>query len=497
MRKKKGVDAPAAAPAPTQALIPHDPVNEAVVIVVAVTDPEQRKLLVRRLTPDNFLVRENRETWAAIQETQRRGLAVDAASLAAVGGAEIGSYVTMLLANVAPPANVEFHVVNVLWDSTRAASARGPVPAFLEALRDPRALPSTVRSRARQVAACYDGYEDRRYLLNPQEMVREQMRDIQERVAGRAIYPYGVPAIDYNPDGSLRPGTGAAPKQITILTGVSGGGKTTLAGHMALGLIGWTRAQGEREYRKSSRGRRVLYGAWEVTGGMTLELLAVISLGWSRSDLRKGKGEIATEAGQIRIRERMEELAGSGVQFLANPFRRFAGQKHDNERNLDLLQGYIAAAGVDVFIGDLWKRILVDNDVAAEEEAILRQQAMAEEMGIHAILLQQQRIKGQDGHGVETRADTRPTREGIKGSSAYVEVADTILGVHYPYLTKRVDPTKLEVLFLKQRYGEWPLAVELSWDRFAGSIETIGRPIEYERLGEANEFDVLSGRKRR
>jgi hypothetical protein len=175
------------------------------------------------------------------------------------------------------------------------------------------------------------------------------------------------------------------------------------------------------------------------------------------------------------------------VYFLDNPFRRRSGEKSSNERNLDIVQGYIADSGAEIFVGDLWKRCLKNTEPDEEEEALIRQQAMVEELQVHAILLQQQRLKD-----IEQRQDKRPTRDGIKGSGAWVEVPDTILGVHRPFLFKNVPDDRLELFVLKQRYGRWPLGIEFGWNADCGAIAG-GKPIEYERPGEQNAIDESAG----
>lgn len=461
-------------------IIPFDPVNEVALVAAALSDSAVLDSLLRRLLPDHFLARENREAWTALGELRRRGLYVDQSSLAAVSGDAVAAYVEGVREAGGVHGNVEWHVQNLLWDAARVTAARGPVPSFLEALRDPKSEPERVRSLARQVASSFEGYEDRRYLHDPKCLVREQMLEVEQRVGGHNSYPYGLLGLDlYDPaedNGRRRMIPGTAPGQITVLTGVSGGGKSTVVANMALGIAFPSGIE------SGEPGRRVVYGAWEMRGGMTLELLSCISLGWSRSDLMEGVGRVSTHEGRLLLEERMHRVA-SRIRFMGMPFRRKPGEKPSNDRNLDLLQGYISDSGCEVFIGDLWKRCLRDTTPDAEEDALIRQQAMVEDLRVHAILLQQQRLKD-----VEQREDKRPTREGIKGSGAWVEVADTIIAPHRPALWKRMDDNKLEVLILKQRYGKWPLAIEFDWDAERGSVLG-GRPIEYERPGEATEFD--------
>jgi len=485
--KKGGPRAPFASQQPERGervIIPHDPVNEIAVIAAAIRSDDNKVLdgLLRKILPDHFLVREARQAWQAMGEVRRRGLEVDRGSIAAVAGEACADFLRECAARPSSE-NTDWHVTNLLWDSARATAAKGPLPAFIEALKDPRAEPERVRSLARQIGLAFDGHESRKYLHDAKTLVRDQMLEIESRVSGHAIFPYGIPGLDYyDPSGLSDEGTrkrmipGCAPGQITALTGVSGGGKSTTAANIVLGLAfpGGVEAD--------TPGRKVLYCAWEMRGGMTLELLACISLGWSRGDLMQGIGEVATHRGRVLLQEHMEVIS-ERVRFLGMPFRRKVGERPSNERNLDVLHGYIADSGCDVVIGDLWKRCLVDTTPDAEEDALIRQQAMVEDLRVHAILLQQQRMKD-----IEQRDDKRPTREGIKGTGAWVEVPDTIIGVHRPALFKRIQDNKLEMLVLKQRYGRWPLAVEFDWDADRGLISG-GRHVEYDRPGEASELD--------
>src|SRR5262249_23574089 len=112
-----------------------------------------------------------------------------------------------------------------------------------------------------------------------------------------------------------------------------------------------------------------------------------------------------------------------------------------------------------------------------------RQLAIAKATRTHHVLVHH--LRGKD---VEQRQDKRPTREAIKGSGAWVDVPDTIIGVHRPALWKSGPDDKLEPVVLKQRYGKWPLAVEFDHDPATGIISG-GRTIEYEQPGERGPMD--------
>lgn len=457
--------------------VTHDVVNEQAVIAAVVADwgGEAAKLL-DQYQPDTFLAEEHRAGWAALQELRRRKLSYDPAALARFAGPKCDIEYLSKLFDLRPDApalrDLEHFVDGLLWDKQRATAVTGPIAALMECIQDPKADRARVRALARHVSQSFEGGVGRgRYLHDGAELVRTQMAEIRKRVAGRAFYPYGIEGLDTNLEtGERRLLPGAAPGQITVITAVPGSGKSTLASRVTLGI--------------SRTRRKVLYGSYEMGGGMTLELLACMSLGWSRSKLMKG---FAQDDGglpkvpmpareQIALEERMH-LIHPWVSFMRNPFRQ-RGTKRSNERNLDLIQEQIVDSGCEVFVADLWKRALVDARPEAEEDALMQQQAMADETKTHCILLQQQRAKD-----VEARPDKRPTREGIKGSAGWFEVADTIIGCHLPHLWKAVSPDKIELIVLKQRYGEWPVAVECEWSAEHGSI-TGGTPVEYKHAAE-------------
>lgn len=460
-------------------VVPHDPVSEAIVIAACAQDDAIRSKLTKLLFVDHFLAREHAQAWAALIEIERRKLVYDTHTASKIAGDDVARTLSRIVENApnAAQMNLEFHIGNVKWDRALASTVQGPLQKFLEAIKDPSTERDAIRSLARSIAGSFEGYEDRQWVHDPETLVREQMVDIEARVDGRALYPYGIDGLDYYSD-QTRDGEpvrrlipGAAPKQITCVTAISGGGKSTFTAHIALGL--------------ARLGRSVLWGAWEMQGGMNLELLACISLGWSRQELTEGRGPISTLVGRLQFQERMHAIS-KHVKFLKNPFRRKTGEKRSNERNLDILHGILSDERPDVFIADLWKRCLAKADPEEEEDALIRQQMMAEDLNQHHILLQQQRLKD-----IESRPDKRPTREGIKGSGAWIEVPDTILGVHRPALWKKVDDDRLEVFVLKQRYGKWPEGVEFEWSAEHGSVHG-GRSISYDRPNEMNEVDSFN-----
>ena len=451
-------------------LVP-DAFNEQVILAAAMIGDEFRAYAVRH-TSDVFHVPLHRAAWSAIIAAQKQGLKPDPATLSRLsnGGVDVNYLVEVLASRPDLPAeaNLKAALDALLWDHKKHEVLTGPLNAMLDAVTSGADAPR-VQSLARAVAASLDGWGERKHLHDPEEIVREVVADIRESMAGRHVYPFGLRGLDYYdvPPGQdesraqRRLVPGAAPGMVTIITGLRGAGKSTVAARLTLGL--------------ARQKRRVLYGAWEMTGWITLKLLACMSIGLSRKKV--ALGEVTEE--ELANIETTARAISKYVRFLKNPFRRTIGERHaSNDKNLDLVHGYLADVAPDVFVGDLWERCLVADEPSEEKRALFRQQAMCEELGVHGILLAQQR------KDVAARGDMHPTIEGIKGSGAWGEIADNVLGVYRQYQAKPVPDNTIEIDVLKQRYGSDMLAVEFDWDADRGMISG-GRTIEYERPGSA------------
>lgn len=476
-------DWPAAAPprarfkndAASELKIPHDPVNEQVIIAAACVSAKERHRLLLRFSPDSFFAKGHPAIWKLLAEIDSRGLTFDPATVRQLSGGDVDeAYLEQLIEQrPAVPPNLEHHIAALEWDKVRIESVRGPIASLLEALRDPTSDPDSVSSIGRQVATAFS-VRSLRYLRDSDELVRSQTEAIRKRQAGLACYPYGIEGFDkYDDDaagelqGQWRMIPGTAPAMTTVITGLSGTGKTTLTTQIAISF--------------ANAKRRTLYGAWEQGSGMTLELMAIQSLGYSRKAFMTGA---VTNDEIDQVHDEMDRLA-EWTRFFEIPFGRVPKEKRGmmNDKNLDLIHAYIAESGCSIFIADLFRRALREMDPDEEEVALYRMQAITQETKTHSILIHQQRLKD-----IEQRKDTRPTREGLKGSGAWIEMPDTIIGTHRPGLWKAVDDNIVELVVLKQRHGPWPLAVECDWDPDRGTIVN-GRTIEYARPGQQTEVD--------
>jgi replicative DNA helicase len=456
-----------------------DPVNEIVVIAAALVDLPARARLVKALPPDSFFAKGHSEIWSVITELDRKALAYDPLTVHQISGGKIDTNYLDSIITQRPeiPTNLDHHIEVMKWDRVRVDVIKGPLSSLVEAIREPRTDPETIKRGADQIVSTLKSSGTHRYLRDSSVLVREQMNSIRARRGGMGVFPFGIDGFDtYGPDEKLEDGTdvsntwrvipGAAPTKTTVITGVSGSGKTTVTANIALAQV--------------NAGRRVLYGAWEQGAGMTLEMMAAHSLGISKKRLMTGQ---IRDDEEVAIEQEMDRI-GAYAKFFEVPFGRKQGEKIVNDRALDVIAEYIVASRCEVAIFDLWRRALRQFDPDEEECALYRQQSIAEETKIHQILIHQQRFKD-----IEAREDKQPTREGLKGSGAWVEVPDTIIGVHRESLFKSVPSDKIRLILLKQRFGIWPLAVDLDFDADTGSM-TNGRTANFAvRASEGGAMD--------
>lgn len=463
-------------PKATSLVVPMpDPATEQVIIAAALVDLKTRKKLLAILPSDSFFGEGHPEAWDVIRELDRRELSYDPATVTQLTGGKVDAGYLDDLIRVRPMVapNLQHHLDVLRWNRARVEAIRGPVGGLIDALSNASTSPEKVISLARASVTTLEGHSSLRYLREPGQLRRSAMEEIRKRRAGLACYPFGIEGFDRYADGPLegqwRCIPGAAPGKMTVITGSPGSGKTTVTAAIALA--------------QANMGRRVLFGAWEQGAELTLELVAQTSLGISRSALATGAITNEEEGALDAEMERLEEF----IRFFELPYDAGASESGKpwelNAQHLDTIFEYLSATSPDVAIFDLWRYIVSDMDPDSEEKLLRRQRAMLKQVGVHGILVHQLTSKE-----LEKRVDKTPTREALKGSSAWFEVPDTIIAVHREFLWKPVPDDVLKLLLLKQRQGVWPLAVDCAWDPDRAQI-TAGRCAEVARQGVKGSID--------
>lgn len=469
----------------------HDAVSERILIAAAMVSPEDRQTLTRKFpNTDYFFEPKNKKIWAAILELERKRLAFSVETLLVLGDVDEEYVRSGLEQYPEAPKNLDLFINRAYWDRARmSASKGGPLAQLVEAVRDHTADPNRVRTLAKQTLEIFDGYREDTYIRETDDLILELRHRRQETIDGRAVFPYGINRLDFqdkndrdgNPIPRMVPG--ASPGGVTLIVGNSGIGKSTVTARAVLGI--------------ARQNRRVLYGAWENTSASTAQALACMALEIDRNRLvlKPDQGGLSEEEFENMLITC--KAIGRRVVFMEVPFNRKSKEKYkSNDRNLDIIQEHIQNAGPDVFVADLFQRCLVENKPDEEAHALWRIQSMAVEEQCHMLLVHQARLKD-----TETRVDKRPTRESIKGTSAWVDVPDTILGIHRAASYKQVTDDLLEIIVLKQRWGRWPIALEFEWNPRTASI-TGGKEVPYDAMidqagGTISNFFETGDKKRR
>lgn len=432
--------------------ITFDAGNEQVVIRAAMADATRRKALVHGLSDSEFLVTAHSSLWRAMRALTDRGLDYSPATirqLLATEGSPIDEeYIAELEQTAAVPHNLDWHVETMRWDATRARVLRETLPSLVKELEDGRAAPDDAVGAARSIVKALEGGGGRRFIHRPAELSRSYKAELRERRKGTSFWPSGMHAMDEKLT------EGLMPRRLMVVTGLPSSGKSTWTSNLALQL--------------AKAGRRVLMCAWEMPSHSTLDVMVCGLLGLSGKPINLKQlvqGKLTEEDHQRA--EQAADWIVKRVRFMDNAFfTKISNGKRSNDRNLDILEGYIAEAGCDEVVMDLWERCLVDLSPDAVALALYRQQAMAQEYNFHAIVVQQLRSKD-----VEKRSDKRPTRESIKGTGAYTEVPDLIFGIHRDAQFKAVPDDSIEAICLKQRKGDLNWAVRFDWDGATCSVK--------------------------
>lgn len=451
--------------------VPHDSVNEMVLIAAVIVDEGARERYLRTIPAEHMFGTGHAHIWKTLKLLYSKGLHYDPATLRQLGGAELDvQYVEGLISQrpIVPP-NLEHHVEMLKWDAARISTAQGAVTSFLEMLRDPRTEPQALRSAAKRIEAGL-AVGQNRSLRNPVQLADEQTAIIAARRDGIATYGFGIPGLDlYGPgetgvdennntvdlEGCPRLVPGTAPGHVTCVTGVSGSGKTTAT---ANGVRGMWKA-----------GRRITYGAYEQGSGMTLELLALQELGFPRSKFMTGR---FTDGELSQVSKMMHEM-GERIVFDEIPYEGFTTrERNPNARALDRIAQSIIDSRCDVYVADLFRRSLKEMDPDDEERALMAVQQMAKQLHVHMVLVQQQNSKQ-----VLATKTKFPRLDTIKGSGIWVEVPDLILAWHRPALWKNVPNDIINSFIFKQRHGDAPMMLEHGWDSQYGLV-TGGKSVE-------------------
>lgn len=453
--------------------VSHDLVNEQIIIASALHDKQIRDDLTKKIPPDHFTDAQHQAIWSALIAIRNQALTFDMAALhkQLAGSVPIDYLKELMASHPAAAANIRNHIDLLEWDVAKVRGIEGPLSELLKGLRN-NIDPGRIRALAQSTALAFDIKLGNKYMKDPFNVAREAAQEVRDRQAA-GHYLFGIKELDFFDDGTPRMIPGAAPGETTLITGVSGSAKSTVAARIA--------------FEQARMRKKVLYGAWEMGHKATIGLMACFARKWPRSKVVLGQ----MNAAEILLFQDTCESIGEYVRFFDVPFAESPTKTHTNEAALQMMHQQVADSGCSMVIVDLWERMIPDANPERERRALFAQQGIAQATHTHNILVCQQKSKV-----VEASNDKRPGRNTILGSSAWVDIADSIIGVHRPGLWRGgIDDDILEMFILKQRYGRWPLAIQFDWDGDKGTISN-GHETEYSHTADASPDDWLGGKGR-
>lgn len=459
----------------------YDTTNERIIICAAIAmATEQRSVLVRTVAADELLHPEHVIIWRALRVMVEQGLEYEPEAMRRLvqdeGGHVESSYLMGLETEASVPANLDWHLATLRWDATRARLLSGIAPELIRALKEPKSSPERVAAAAHSLLRGLEGGGGRRFIRRKDELARSYKAEMAARMAIGNFYPFGYPALDD------RLSEGAMRQRTAVVAGLSGSGKSTLLSNLAMSLA-------------LKLDRRVLMGAWEMGAESTLDVMVSAM---TRIPLERiVQGDLSPE--EKASVDRATDRLCSRITFMENAFfsEKKKGERRSNERNMAILEGYIAESGCDVVIMDLWERMLVDISYEGVTTALYEQQDMHKRYNVYGVIAHQLTKEG-----LSKRADRRPTRESIKGTGAYYEVADQVLCVHRDALFKNVPDESIELICLKQKKGKAGWAIRFKWNGELALISD-GEEVPYdpgleavERSGDISEIRTGGHRRK-
>lgn len=341
------------------------------------------------------------------------------------------------------PKNIEHHVQRMRWDRARVDVYSDTIPELIAELKDPRSDIDETISIGSRIAERLKLARGNSAKATGKGLAGRHAASMRARQLGVTFRSSGYQAIDKNLV------AGFAKGKVTVVCGAPSSGKSSFSLNMA---------------RKQAKTWKVGILAWESGIQDALDIVAASQLKIPLDRFEK-LSHMLTDEQQDQIDDYIANLLDTeSISFLKPPPKSILQGKlwEINQRVLDWVEGEIDNWDRDIIYWDLFEKRFADHNPNAIANALDNVQDMVkpERLNIHMILLHQLNLKE-----VERRQDERPTRDALKGSAAYIEVPDLVLGMYRPAVyDPGIQDNIIEIICLKQRKGPWPWKVICKWE---------------------------------
>lgn len=428
--------------------VPFDPTSEQVAVAAALALPEERAFVLSSLGAHDVHAERHRVILSVLRYLDGQDLEYDGPTFCRCA-AEMGfdekdfggeQYLEDLVSAYPDAVNLVWHVGRARAEARMRAAADGDGEELLAELRRSSADAERARgllARLRDAVDDASGAEDAEAggVVRGQAAIDRYAERMAARMAGRSDHlPTGLKELDERLTWAWSPGF------VTVLCGRPSNGKSSFA----YNIFKWWVDRCERGENHDPR--PALFMPIEM--GVDAAQDAVVSRASGVDSAR-----LVKDAASLSL-EQQAAVGDAMNRYVGGPW----GAWWDDGRTPEAVFELLRSTAVDgprgprcrygLVIWDLFDSTLPDLRPETITLYLKRAQAVAKQCGTHLLLLAQIR------RGVERRGDKRPTREDVKGSGGWEEVADQMLAVHRERVyDPDAEEDALEVGILKQRVG--------------------------------------------
>ena len=366
-----------------------------------------------------FYDKNNKNVWVAIQELYRDNVEIDLITLSdkmkdMTGDAQ-AYLLTGLTEKVPTVANVTQYA-RIVWEKyiqrETAKSARKLVDASYE---DYKEVGNILETHTRLISELREIQPSKQ--INITDLVEEMKHNIKD---GTNIIPFNKPYLDFSAGGMTR-------KEITVVGGRPGHGKTTLVINIIKGLI--------------EQGYRVMMFNREMSNTEMLKKLVVMeSPNLLYANIRQNS---VGENNEVEFEDTLETIKSKYENLIM----------YESIRNLDDAMREVAKHKPDVIVDDYIQLIQVNGVKEGrrfEIEKIMQEYKwICKSENCSAILVSQLNRE------IEKRIDPRPRMSDYAESGVIEQTAESAVFVFYGYNFdhERYDRYGSEIIISKSRYG--------------------------------------------
>ena len=367
-----------------------------------------------------FYDKNNKNVWVAIQELYRDNVEIDLITLSdkmkdMTGDAQ-AYLLTGLTEKVPTVANVTQYA-RIVWEKyiqrETAKSARKLVDASYE---DYKEVGNILETHTRLISELREIQPSKQ--INISDLVEEMRHNIKDKTN---IIPFNKPYLDFSAGGMTR-------KEITVVGGRPGHGKTTLVINIIKGLI--------------EQGYRVMMFNREMSNTEMLKKLVVMeSPNLLYANIRQNS---VGENNEVEFEDTIETIKSKYENLIM----------YESIRNLDDAMREVAKHKPDVIVDDYIQLIQVNGVKEGrrfEIEKIMQEYKwICKSENCSAILVSQLNRE------IEKRIDPRPRMSDYAESGVIEQTAESAVFVFYGYNFdhERYDRYGSEIIISKSRYGK-------------------------------------------